>query len=41
MKVDGSVDLVVGRGVGYGFDIGVGDEVDSVVGDKVGEVVEL
>ena len=36
MKVDGSVDLVVGRGVGYGFGIGVGDEVDSVVGDKVG-----
>ena len=36
MKVDGSVDLVVGRGVGYRFGRGVGNEVDSVVGDKVG-----
>ena len=41
MKVNGSVDLVVGRGFGYGFVRGVGDEVDSGVSDEDGEGFEL
>ena len=35
------VDLVVGRVVGYGFGIGVGDEVYSGVVGEVGKLFEL
>ena len=41
MNVDWSVGLGVVIGDGSGFGRGVGDELDSVVGDEVGEEFEL
>ena len=41
MKFDVSVFWVVGRSVGTGGDRIIGGEVESDVGDKVDEIVEL
>ena len=41
MKFDVSIVWVVGRSVGAGGDRLIGGEVESDVGDKVDEIVEL
>ena len=41
MKVEGSIGLVVVRGVGYEVGISIGYEIDIDVCDKFGEGVEL